>query len=75
MTKFQKTVLDYVACELSMISESDRAVDAGSEFEGDFRKRAGALEKIIVIAFSDEFKNEDYDMCDDVGTMINSLSE
>jgi hypothetical protein len=77
MTRFQKEVLGYVACELAMVSESDRAVDAGSEFNDgeDFRSRAAALEKILVIAFSEAFENNNMDITTEVGRMIEYLQD
>ena len=56
MTKEQQCVIDWVACELAMLADSEEPISAGTEFyfddeHNDFRPRARALEKLLAKYF------------------------
>ena len=76
LNRMQRKVLDYVACDLAMISESEKPVDAGTSFTGcDYRSRAKALETLLCLFF--DFENKHYDFegysCDLMGEIIESI--
>ena len=79
LTKIQKAVIDYVACDLAMISESEEEVNAGTEFFGDYRPRAKALETLLALYFDDDdesgLKFNNLSHCSHIGDVIDLLQK